>query len=451
MPELTALLEQALLGVTFHSSEGTVYSPGELRSALARSSNSVSKARKLLSARLEVADHWVNAIADTLRFKLSQYINHDNDRIGHSFRVEVDSPRLIKVSTNQLPEIQSVSRLFGFAKGVIRAAALLDPDTVNSLLSQWADGRPWRYKACIVLAGVYVDKRIALNRGVSVDQLAKTSEGLPISMPDMEWQAVGSILGNAMLEVDVSTHPALFDPSNPSVENVPLHGCTVLGDVSLNTFYLALSLVCNRRVGSAWRWNDFGNVVNFNRGERSNLWGPGMPPTFSGSGIHHEHETGITELTSFNPPVPNLDEVGLYRAWALSRELQRRIDADERFKIAVTRWAQAATPGLLNADRIVDLRIALEALYLDSSGGELGFRLSVTGARHTGTNLGERKDIYKSLVRFYGLASTVIHGSALTKKADVGLVDKAATLCRDGILKIVEERNQPKWNDVLLS
>ena len=451
MPELTALLEQALLGVTFHSSEGTVYSPGELRYALARSSNSVSKAQRLLSARLEVADDWVNAIADTLRFKLSPYINPDNDRIGHSFRVEGDSARQIKATTDQLLEIHSVSKLFGFAKGVIRAAALLDPNTVNTLLSQWADGRPWRYNVCAVLAGVHVDKRIALKQGVSVDQLSTTSELLPISMPDMEWQAVGSILGNALLEVDASTRPALFAPSDPNEENVPLHSCTALGEVLINSFYLALSLVCNRRIGLAWGWSDFGNVASFNRGERSNLGGPGMPTEFIARGMSYEPETGITELTPFNPPVPNLDEVGLYRAWALSSELQRRIDADERFKIAVTRWAQAATPGLLYADRIVDLRIALEALYLDSSGGELGFRLSVTGARHTGTNLRERKDIYKSLVRFYGLASAVIHGSALNRKADVGLVDKAATLCRDGILKIVEERNQPKWNDVLLS
>ena len=221
--------------------------------------------------------------------------------------------------------------------------------------------------------------------------------------------------------------------------------------MSLEKFYLALSLVCNRRVGPTWSWNDYGDVAFFTAGERSGLAGPVMLTDMLSTGASHDRETGITRLTSFNPPVPNLSEECLRRAWALGGELQRRIDSEQRFQIAVTRWAQAATPGVLNADRVVDLRIALEALYLDSSQAELGFRLSVTGARHLGKSLEDRKEIRRSLGDFYGLASKVIHGGTPARAASVLLVDKAATLCRDGILKIVEERSQPDWTELLLS
>ena len=152
----------------------------------------------------------------------------------------------------------------------------------------------------------------------------------------------------------------------------------------------------------------------------------------------------------FTPPVSNLCEQGLHRAWKLLNELQRRLDSDQRFQIAVSRWVKAAIPGAMNPDRMIDLRIALEALYLDSSEGELGFRLSVTGARHLRTNLDDRKAVRKSLSDFYRFGSRIVHGTPVGRSADVVLVNTANDLCREGILKIVEDGNQPNWTDLLL-
>ena len=451
MTELTSLLDQALLAATFRTHGGTVYSPGELRDSIARASGRMSEARELLSARLEVGDDWVDSLAEFLRSRLSTYMDVANDEIGHSFRVEGDSPWRLALVRDQVQEIHSVSGLVSFAKGVIRAAAILGPPTVTGLLTQWANGDFWKFKVCVVLAGVYVEGKIGLNEGLRVGRLPIASDSLPVSMPDMQWESVARVLGHALLEVDASRSPALFAPAQGGAESVPLLTHTALGPVSLETFYLALSLVCNRRVGPAWSWNDYGDVAFFTAGERSGLAGPVMLTDMLSTGASCEPETGITKLTSFKPLDPNLNEEGLRRAWALCEELQRRIDSEQRFQIAVTRWAQAATPGVLNADRVVDLRIALEALYLDSSEAELGFRLSVTGARHLGKSLEDRKEIRRSLADFYRLASRVIHGATLAKDANVLLVDRAATLCRDGILKIVEERSQLDWTELLLS
>ena len=267
----------------------------------------------------------------------------------------------------------------------------------------------------------------------------------------MQWDRASRILGHTVLELDASTGPGFFVPPQGDDGYPPLHTGTALGNVSLNTFFLALSLVCNRRVGLAWSWNDHSDAGAFTTGALSSLTGPVMATEMLGKGSTHSVDTGVTKLSSFDPPAPNLSEEGLKRAWDLRSELQRRIDSDQRFQVSVSRWAQAASPGVLNPDRVIDLRIALEFLYLDSSEGELGFRLSVTGARHLGSNLVNRKPIRKTLADFYRLASRVIHGAALARSGDISLVDKATTYCRDGILKIVEERNQPDWTDVLLS
>ena len=79
--------------------------------------------------------------------------------------------------------------------------------------------------------------------------------------------------------------------------------------------------------------------------------------------------------------------------------------------------------------------------------------MSVTGARHLGKKLEDRKEIRKSLGDFYGLASKVIHGVPFEEGKNLLLFFKAATLCRDlrRILKIVEERSHPDWTELLLS
>ena len=160
----------------------------------------------------------------------------------------------------------------------------------------------------------------------------------------------------------------------------------------------------------------------------------------------------ITQLFEFDPPSPNLDINCLSRAWELVEELQRRMDSDSRFSIAVRRWGESATDAVSLEDRFVDLRIALESLYLDSDSGESTFRLSLTGARHLGTSLEERRDIRRTLSQFYGLASRVIHGTKLgqARNKDDELLRSAGKLCRDGILKIVETKDQPDWSDLLL-
>ena len=103
-------------------------------------------------------------------------------------------------------------------------------------------------------------------------------------------------------------------------------------------------------------------------------------------------------------------------------------------------------------DRAIDLRIALEALYLDSDVGELGFRLATTCARHLGGTLEERRDTWNAIRAFYGLASRIVHGSEESQSwgAEAPRIEQATELCRNGILKILENGERPVWRDLLL-
>ncbi len=449
MKELAALLEQVLLATAFRTDGGTTYSVDELRETYAGYSSRAPKTPEVLAAHPVVDDDQLGTVVDCLRDRLSAYLDVAGGRIGHCFGVVGDSQPYVTFTPDSVVETQAMSSLSDFARGLIRAATVLGSDRAAMLLSQWADGEPRRFKIVVVLAGVWVDEDIDLNEGLRVYRLPVSSDLLPTSTPNMTQEAMSRILGHAALEIDASTRPALFVPQE---DKVLLHSRTALDEVSLDSFFLALSLVCNQQVGLAWSWNDYGESGTFTEtGRNSSMLGPGMELSTHGKTRTYHPSTGVVELSSFDPPPPNLCEKSLRRAWELRTELQRRTDSDQRFKVAVTRWAKAATPGVLSPDRLIDLRIALEALYLDSSDSELGFRLSITGARHLGADLRERKAVRKSLADFYRLASGVIHGVPLKSKADVSLVDRAMKLCRDGILKIVEQRNQPDWTEFLLS
>ena len=451
--ELVELLDQALAQTTFLGEDRTVLSTEELRQALSESHWGTSDRKQALSTLTRVSDAVLEPLASALLQWLETYFDAASGRLGHSFKVANDEGGRIRVTPDHAVEHQSKSHWRGFARALTRAAAVVGSESAAELLDGWANGEPLRFKICLVLAGLYVAEPLELEAGLRVYPLPISSEGLPLSMPDADSNRVQEMLGNPVLEIDAQTSPVFFKPPSDEGTYLPQETVTALQDVTVVRFLTALSLVSNRRVGVAWSWNDYGDAAAFATGSPSGWGGPGHVklPRLGRAWTYHI-ETNITEITDFRPPSPNLDADGFSRAWKLAEELYRRMDASARFRIAVSRWEQSATRGAAQEDRAVDLRIALESLYLDTSDGEMGFRLSTTCARHLGITLEERRDISKTLKDFYGLASRVIHGTELskTRDADAQTLRRASKLCRDGILKIVETKHQPKWSDLLL-
>ena len=123
--------------------------------------------------------------------------------------------------------------------------------------------------------------------------------------------------------------------------------------------------------------------------------------------------------------------------------------SDLRFKMAINRWLRSRRPDLSLADHFIDLRVALEALYLSDSSGELSFRLSTRLAWHIGSSPDERKALSELTRRFYSRASRVVHGSDLgDADGDRRLLDQASDLCRHGLLAYVTDA-PPDWDSVV--
>ena len=450
--DLSLLLTAALAQTTF--SGGGVSSPEDLRSTSAGSSWGSEALRQVLGSRPHVPDHLVEPLTVALRGRLTPYVDLATDRIGHSFRISGGGHGLTRATSEKVLENQSTSSLSGVALGLVRVAAIIGPAAAADLFDGWVRGEPLRFKICLLLGGAYVADDLELGAGLRLHALATSSEGLPPAMPDVDYSRVDRLLGHPLLEIDASTHPVFFPPPKDDDPFPKLESVTTLSPASIDDFLMALSLVCDRKVGMAWAWNDFGPAGLFATGKASGLMGPGSVPTRRlGRGYSYSPETNIMTIARFDAPPPDLFASRLWRAWELLPYLHDRQRRHPRFRIAVIRWHQSSSASTPLVDRVVDLRIALESLFLDSDSGELGFRLATTAARYLGTGLVERRAIRKTVSDFYGLASRVIHGTDLNlaQGSDADLVSRAGRLCRDGILKVLEERCQPVWSDLLLA
>ena len=146
-------------------------------------------------------------------------------------------------------------------------------------------------------------------------------------------------------------------------------------------------------------------------------------------------------------PIVGLDETELLRA------IDALLGVDRKLRIAVDRWKRSMQPASRITDRYIDLRIALETLYLkdflNEKSTEMRFRLSLFGAWHLGATLEERRDIRKVLRDAYDKASGAVHGADVSEDSHSTLA-RARKLCRQGILKLLREGPPDDWGDLIL-
>ena len=120
----------------------------------------------------------------------------------------------------------------------------------------------------------------------------------------------------------------------------------------------------------------------------------------------------------------------------------------------IKRWIKSKSDQLL-ADRFIDLRIALESLdlkdFLNEHSQEMRFRLTLFGAWHLGSEIGDRRLIRKRLRDAYDMASGAVHSGDVENIAkNRQLLSDAQDLCRRGILKLLREGHPHDWSDLIL-
>ena len=455
MKDLNELLASVLAETSFDLYSTEITYDGNARESPVRRVSS-SELRELCSAResrvirrsvhVQAPERPMRQLVETLRRVLKRFVDPESDRIGHAFFIERGSLRVAVREVNGLYGLEFESSLKDFSSAVLQAAAIDGIEKVTSLLGDWVRGVPIRDRLSTVLEGLCLNGPVFPRDDIEVRRLPLTTAELP-RLPYDSNRSPLDYLGKPQLTLELEAGPALFRPASEMSGGAVHHAPN--GGVDFALVCEALSLEADRCVEWCGHWHEFPDAAAFSLAP-PNPWSPGTtaPKALYWKSLELHDETGgatVTPLREQSFLKLDGDEVG--------RTLEALQRADRKVRIAVDRWRRSKGRNVRMEDRYIELRIALESLYLKDFANEysqeMRFRLALFGAWHLGKNLEERKSMRKILRDAYDTASKAVHTGQLPPDRAQGLAN-AQSLCRRGILKLLREGPPADWGDLVL-
>ena len=414
LQELTDLLRIAAEQATFDISGRGTCTASQLRS--------IYRDRTLFGDNLlaytkpQLDENLLAELTSLLRSLLGKYIL--NDCIGNGFADFLGGPTELELSL--------------LTTDAIKATAVLGSERAAQLLCKWESGEAIPYRRCAVLSGVSIEYPLEIEEGIRFESLPKSSGELSAHLPFSSTLHFGdlSLLGAVKVTIDCQAKPAFYKPGGHDTIHERISAYGPIWSDSLDALYEALSLACNHYVSCRIEWSECDEADAFSIG------------VFSG-GMFREQDLfrfGSTQLAQ-----EHLEEARVLFVKRLTgRNASRSLD------LAISRWMRSKQHTSY-ADQFIELRIALEALYLKRGGGELGFRVANYGAWHLGADFDKRCQYQKILHQAYSQASTAIHaGEVKNTPKNRDLLTAAQDLCREGILKRLNESEEPNWTEMIL-
>ena len=250
-----------------------------------------------------------------------------------------------------------------------------------------------------------------------------------------------------LIEIDYLVTPLFIQPE--SIDNIkqdkraPFHieiQSAEFPNFEADRFCQALSLSCNSAVLPMFDWNYINEDEIFSiRGEGS-VGGPNRIPPFDSKGAAYVSQAQIEEAKRLYEKLVKQDS-----------------NFREKLQIPINRWIKSKTREE-RIDKIIDLGIAFEALYLSDVNEELTFRLGVRAAWYLGKDEEHRKELLKKFGDIYRCRSNAVHNGKLGKTARFGekdipiseFIEGTQDLCRESIMKILDDGKFPDWNSLIL-
>lgn len=402
------------------------------------------------SARVLIPDELLTQLTDCIRTELEECIDPATDRIGHAFPIGSESSRVITVKGKGTTVFEGASTVETLARVLVRGATLLGANQVVQRLSGWMQGKPITYQArTVVNTNRVLTQPVSSVDGVRVESLPLSTDQLPNGLPGIHGLLPRDYIGRVVVTIDHSAAPVLFQPTNKrSVE------ASALADVpefDPDLVSLALSVEADSHADVAFSWNDYEDLDVFRLAGLERTWSFGRSRwtrSRNAGSFATDFETGVTTLQVRDAASLQIDGP------RFGDTLNALAEADSKIRVAAERWLRTKDTNSSLADRFVDLRVALESLYLRDIGdpryrGEMRFRLALYGAWHLGTDLTERKDIRGMLRDAYDAASGAVHSGHMEFTAEKQeLLADAQALCRRGILKMLRD-GQPDWDNLI--
>ena len=327
------------------------------------------------------------------------------------------------------PTLREFAELLGIA------AARIGARSVVELLRGWIDDEPLRIRKCALVEGIELFDRQPLREvnGVEMYALPPETDDFPDSFPSFGWLPLDSYRNKVVVSVEFDVTPALYAPadgeplesSRQRQRRAPVNTDLSGARFSFDRFCEAMALSLDGYVDWVVQWDDLGDLEAFL------LTPPNGPPHIKPA------SDSATKVIAPN----NVEEfISLYA----KRQPLEHVD------LAVARWLKSKRRASVE-DRLIELRIALEALYATGR-GQIGLKVATRGAWHLGRDYDERCR-YKDVLRdVYRRASAVIHAdeSGLDQSL-ADLLTSGQAICRQGLMRIVRDGIPiPSWDDIVM-
>ena len=362
-------------------------------------------------------------------------------RVAHTLSSVIPAYHTSSVGRPDSPKksvsISATSDLWSY---LLVDACLTTPRRTAAKVLRWVRGAPLAFETRVLLGRLNAASSFALASGLAVERLPRRNDRLEGCFPVGSSDARSDYLDRTMLRIPCRISPVLAKPTKITRRHdgtatqswetsVTIEASWPLLPGGVYELGCALSLVCDVAVELPRIWLDYGDHAHF--GQRTG---------YSSDGI------GSRELPPRIDADPALTADDLKEAIRLQPQLRQ---SPASVKTALQYWLKSKTRDSSLADRLVFLRTALEALFLDDGNrAELTFRLATNGAWYTGRNRADRQDKYQVLTRVYRAASTAVHAGNLTD-TDSTLLEYGQDICRQAILKRLRSRQDPEWKNIV--
>ena len=313
-------------------------------------------------------------------------------------------------------------------------------------------------KYMVLLEGIKLRTEIQVFDGIQLVPLPNSASELPHYLPDMSPHVSRDFyLGKTVLICNCSISPIFHKPFlstaiqeyegqkerifRVEINSEYFQNCK-MQDFPLGVLCEILSLACSSpiQIAAAWKFLAEDELFNLN-------FGLGSITTWEHSPISSSTEVGEDQIEEVKCLFEKLDDID-------SKDR-------EKLRIAIDRWIMSKT-NKRDVDKMIDLGIALEALYVPDSGrGEIRFKLAVRAAWHLGKDKANRDKLLKRFKQIYDCRSDAVHSGELEEMPKFGdgripvsdFIKKAQSLCRKSIMKVLNDECVPNlnyWNSLIL-
>lgn len=317
--------------------------------------------------------------------------------------------------------------------------AIIYNDSMEAVshFEKWAREDQIDFQDMILLSGIRTNQEFEISDGIRLINLPPAEWELPDTLPLLIGDSGQEFLCGTIMVIDRYATPRFYTPGS-KIRLQKRYKNTEFSDFDPEDFLRHLSLVSRGSIKSRmwWRYLNEKEPLNTNSGACT-----------------------VYKIPDNDTAGPLLCEPDIIKA---KNQYVKFDGLDENIKekliIAIDRWIKSKRENPVN--RIIDLGIAFEAIYLGDGNEQLSFTFRLRGAWYLGNNPSERLELLKLFQAIYDCRSQAVHTGELSSEQKIKsskekiptekLLDEADGLCAKSIVKIINDGRFPNWDSLVL-